>query len=451
MLTFGFWDYAIIIVYFVTAVWIGFRSGKKDSSADDYLVMGRRLTLPAFVATLVASFYGGILGVGEFTYKYGISSWFLNAFPYYIFIFLFAIFLAKKIRQTKLYTIADKLELTYGRNVSIFGASMVFLLVTPAPYVFMLGLLTSMVFGFPLWISMVITMVFSIVYLFKGGLNADVRVNVFEFILMFAGFGIILPFCYSTYGGAEYLNANLPATHLSLTGGNSLTYILVWFFIGAWAIVDPGFHQRCYAAKDENTARKGIFFSLFFWFVFDAMTTITGLYAISSIKNLNDPAMSYPLLAESILPQFAKGFFFIGMLATIMSTLHSNLFISATTLGKDIIQRFKGTKDEENKYTKFGIGVTSLLSLLIALLVPSVVQIWYLVGSLTIPSLLIGVVSSYFEILRTDRKWMFSAMIVSFLFSLIWVIFSIGIIEPMYSGLISGLLVYLIGRFFKKN
>jgi solute:Na+ symporter, SSS family len=451
MLTFGFWDYAIIIGYFVSAVWIGFRSGKKDSNAEDYLVMGRRLTLPAFVATLVASFYGGILGVGEFTYKYGVSSWFLNAFPYYIFIFLFAIFLAKKIRQSKLFTIADKLELTYGRNVSIFGASMVFLLVTPAPYVFMLGLLTTMVFGFPLWVSMVITLVFSIVFLFKGGLNADVRVNVFEFILMFAGFGIILPFCYSTFGGADYLNTNLPATHLSLTGGNSVTYILVWFFIGAWAIVDPGFHQRCYAAKDENTARKGIFISLIFWFIFDAMTTITGLYAVSSLKNIQDPAMSYPLLAESILPQFAKGFFFIGLLATIMSTLHSNLFISATTLGKDIIQRFKNTKDEENKYTKLGIIVTSLVSLVIALLVPSVVQIWYLVGSLTIPSLLIGVVSSYFEILQVDRKWIFSAMIVSFLFSLIWVIFSIGIIEPMYPGLISGLMVYLIGRFFKKN
>jgi len=451
MLTFEFWDYFIIIAYFITAVWIGFRSGKKDSNSEDYLVMGRRLTLPAFVATLVASFYGGILGVGEFTYKFGISSWFLNAFPYYVFIFLFAIFLAKKIRQSKLFTIADKLELTYGKNVSIFGASMVFLLVTPAPYVFMLGLLTSMVFGFPLWVSMIITLVFSIVYLFKGGLNADVRVNVFEFILMFLGFGIIIPFCYFKFGGAEYLNTNLPASHLSLTGGNSVSYILVWFFIGAWAIVDPGFHQRCYAAKDENTARKGIFVSLVFWFIFDAMTTITGLYAVSSLKNIQDPAMSYPLLAESILPQFAKGFFFIGLLATIMSTLHSNLFISATTLGKDIIQRFKNTKDVENNYTKLGIVITSLLSLLIAILVPSVVQIWYLVGSLTIPSLLIGVVSSYFEVLQIGRKWIFSAMIVSFLFSLIWVIFSIGLIEPMYPGLISGLMVYLFGRFFKNK
>ncbi len=413
--------------------------------------MGRRLTLPAFVATLVSSFYGGILGVGEFTYKFGISSWFLNALPYYIFITLFALFLAKKIRRTNLFTIADKLDSVYGKKVSLFGAIMVFLLVTPAPYVFMLGLLTTMIFGFPLWISMSLTLLFSILFLYKGGLNADVKVNIFEFIIMFAGFGLIIPFCFIKLGNFDYLASNLPQNHLSLTGGNSLTYILVWFFIGAWAVVDPSFHQRCYSAKSEKTAMRGVFISLFFWFVFDVMTTLTGLYAVSSIKDLKDPAMSYPILAQNILPDFAKGFFFIGLIATIMSTLHSNLFISASTLGHDIISKFTNKSKSDNRYIKFGITVTSVLSIIIALLIPSVVQIWYLIGSLTIPALLIGVVSSYFEVLRIDKRWIFSAMIVSFLFSFIWIIFNLGYIEPMYPGLLSGLAIYLTGKIVKKN
>ncbi len=450
MLTFGFGDYLLIILYFVAAVWIGFRSGRNDKSEADYLVMGRRLTLPAFVATLVSSFYGGILGVGEFTYRYGISSWFLNAFPYYIFITLFAVFLAKKIRRTNLFTIADKLDSVYGKNVSILGAILVFLLVTPAPYVFMLGIITSMIFGFPLWISMAATLIFSIVFLFRGGLNADVRVNTFEFILMFVGFGIIIPFCFTQLGSFDYLTANLPSNHLNFTGGNSVSYILVWFFIGAWAIVDPAFHQRCYSAKSERTAVRGVFISLIFWFVFDAMTTLTGLYAFASIKNIEDPVMAYPLLAQNILPDFAKGFFFIGLIATIMSTLHSNLFISATTLGRDIIVKFTGGKDKGNLYSKIGIFISAVLSVIIALLVPSVVQIWYLIGSLTIPALIIGIVSSYFAKLQINRKWIFSAMIVSFLFSFIWIIFRIGYIEPMYPGLVLGLLVYSIGRILKK-
>ena len=414
---FGIFDYIIIVLYFLGVLYVGFRTKPTDQSNLEYLVAGRRLTLPAFVATLVSTFYGGILGIGEFTYYFGVSSWFLYAFPYYLFITIFAIFLAKKIRRTKLYTIPDKLEQTYGKKVSILGAFFVFFLITPAPYIFMLGILTQLIFGWSLLVSMIVVLVFSVTYLFKGGLTADVRVNVLEFILMFAGFGIILPFCFLKLGGLDFLTNNLPSTHLNFTGGYSLQYIIVWFFIGAWALVDPSFHQRCYAAKNESTAKNGIFVSLIFWFIFDFLTTTSGLYAAAHIKGLENPAMSYPLLADEILPTVAKGFFFIGMIATIMSTLHSYIFISATTLGKDIICKIKNITDEKNSYSKLGIVITSIISVLIVILIPSVVEIWYTIGSLIIPALLISVVSSYSDKLTIDKIWIFTAMCVSFIVS----------------------------------
>lgn len=462
MISFSLYDYILIILYFFGVIYIGFKTKTTDKNNFDYLVAGRSITLPAFVATLVSTFYGGILGIGEFTYKYGISSWIMNAFPYYFFITIFAIFLAKKIRKAELYTIADKLEIAYGKKVSVLGASLILLLITPAPYILMLGILVQLIFGWSLNVSMIICLLASVVFLFKGGLKADIRVNIFEFILMFLGFGIILPFCFFKLGGFDYLAANLPDTHKSITGGNSIGYIFVWFFIGMWALVDPGFHQRCYAAKDESTARKGVFVSLVFWLIFDFITTVSGLYAFVYIKNIENPAMSYPLLANSILPSFAKGFFFVGMIATIMSTFHSLLFISATTLGKDIICRIKNLSDEKNNYTKFGILITSILSILIAILIPSVVQIWYTIGSLTIPSLLIGLVSSYSKKLIINRNFIFSAMIVSFLFSFASFIFGniykinetpgyfLGL-EPMYPGLFAGLLIYILGYFYNRR
>ena len=45
-------------------------------------------------------------------------------------------------------------------------------------------------------------------------------------------------------------------------GGNSLQYLLVWFFIASWTFIDPGFYQRCSAAKNPDTAKKGILFSI---------------------------------------------------------------------------------------------------------------------------------------------------------------------------------------------
>lgn len=452
----GTFDILIIVLFFASVVLIGVFSKKSDKSHTSYLVAGRALTMPAFVATLVSSFYGGILGIGEFTYRYGISSWFLNAFPYYLFITIFAIFLSSKIRKTNLYTIPDKLKLTYGKPVGITGAVLIFFLITPAPYVFMLGVIFQLIFKTSIFVSMLICILISISFLYKGGLGADVKVNILEFFMMYVGFGVILPFCFMKYGGLQFLTSNLKPEFLSLTGGKSAQFIIVWFFIGLWAIVDPTFHQRCYAAKSEKTARTGVFISLFFWIIFDFMTTTAGLYAASSIKNLDNPAMSYPILADNVLPEFAKGFFYVGMLATILSTLHSNLFISATTLGRDIIGSIRNTKDENNSFTKFGIIIASVISLLIPLFIPSVVDMWYTLGTVTIPGLLIAVVTSYFPALKINSKFIFAAMIGSAATSLCWLI--IGIIfktsegniypfgiEPLYPGLIIGMLFYLIG------
>jgi SSS family solute:Na+ symporter len=467
MIQFTIIDYILIAGYFLVALYIGLKSKNTESSKLDYLVAGRKLTLPAFVATLVATFYGGVLGVGEFVWTTGISSWFLYAFPYYVFIIIFALFFAAKIRKSNLFTIPDKLEATYGRKVSMLGAFFVFLLITPAPYLFMLGILVEMVFGTPLILSMIICLIVSIIFLFKGGLKADVNVNIFEFILMYVGFFVIIPFCFTNIGGLNYLTENLSDLHLDITGGNSFQYILVWFFIGAWAIVDPSFHQRCYAAKSEKVARNGVLISLIFWLIFDTMTMISGLYASAYLKNLENPTFAYPVLANAILPGGFKALFFIGLIATIMSTLHSYVFISASTLGNDVFSKFSflnaKLKEDKNLYTQIGIAITGIISILIVLFIPSVVNMWYTIGSLVIPALLIGVVTSYFLKLKINNKFIFSAMFASFTVSLVSFLYGrfnvdgssyanyLWNIEPMYPGLFAGLVIYLTGYFIQKS
>ena len=101
--------------------------------------------------TLVATWYGGILGVGEFSYRYGISNWVTQGLPYYLFAGLFAWFLAPRIRATNLLTIPDKLEASYDRKTAVLGSALTLILVTPAPYLLMLGVLLEMLFGWGLW------------------------------------------------------------------------------------------------------------------------------------------------------------------------------------------------------------------------------------------------------------------------------------------------------------
>src|SRR5881409_1633359 len=98
-------DWALVVAYvaFLAAVWLG-RLGSQPSVVD-YLVAGRRVTLPALVATLVATWYGGILGVGEYSYRYGISNWLVFGVPYYVGAALFAFLVAKRARRRRLFTV----------------------------------------------------------------------------------------------------------------------------------------------------------------------------------------------------------------------------------------------------------------------------------------------------------------------------------------------------------
>jgi len=71
-------DLSIVLIYFVVVVAIGFyRSKISSDNSNNYILAGRKLSLPGFVATLVTTWYGGILGIGENTFNYGIQTWFI--------------------------------------------------------------------------------------------------------------------------------------------------------------------------------------------------------------------------------------------------------------------------------------------------------------------------------------------------------------------------------------
>jgi SSS family solute:Na+ symporter len=457
-------DLVIIAAYFAAVLLIGFLAGRRKSEAADFLLAGRSLTLPLFVMTLVSTWYGGILGVGEFSYLYGISNWVVQGLPYYIFAVLFALLLAKRIRATNFMTIPDKLHASYDRKTALLGSLLTFLLMTPAPYILMLAVMLQVVTGWSLLTCVLAGTAVSTIYLATGGFRADVYTDVFEFVMMFIGFGVVIPFAVAGFGGLEFIRENVPPLHLTWHGGNSMQFIAVWFFIALWTLVDPSFHQRCYAARSGKVAQKGILVSIVFWFVFDAMTATAGLYARAVLPQLENPVMAFPMLAEVALPPAAKGLFFVGMLATVMSSLNTLAFVSASTVGRDIVWRLSRSADESLavRYTRWGLLATAVLSIILTIAIPSVIKLWYTIGTVIIPGLLIPLVTSYFDRLRVAPAFAFATMLAGWLTSLSWLTagwleefgssahFLLGV-EPMFPGVIASAAVWGMGMWRKQT
>jgi len=448
-------DYIIIVAYLAALLIIGFtrRSGREES-AGGFILGGRMLTLPAFVATLVSSWYGGILGVGEFTFRYGISNWLVFGVPYYIAALIFALFLAKKARDADVLTIPDRLDAVYGRPTAVAGSVILFLMTLPGAYILMLAVLLEFLFGWPLWLGAVLGAIFSLFYVHLGGFRSVVRTDIFQFALMFAGFGILFIFLVTGYGGFDFIKSSVPDTHLTWHGGNSGWYIAIWYVIALATLIEPTFYQRCYAARSASVARKGIFWSILFWVVFDFLTTSCGLYARAVLPDLADPIASFPALARVVLPSGLLGLFALALLATVMSTVDSYSFLAASTFSRDIIWRiFKIPENQITYYTRLGLILSAAIAILAALFFESVVDIWHHFGSVGTPALLVPLFFAFNGNRRMPPKTSFWAVLLPGLLSLAWLLsgyinsdgtYWLGI-EPIFPGLLLSILFYIFG------
>jgi SSS family solute:Na+ symporter len=441
-------DAAIVAAYLALLLWVGFRAAaRRRAGLEDYVLAGRRLTLPMFVAALVTSFYGGVLGIGEFAWTNGLCTWLAMDLPYYVFAGLYASFLCGRIRLSPGMTIPDHLERAYGRPLALLAAGLVFLLASPADELLMAGTLLSWATGVPAALAMAAAAAAALAYMLKGGLRADVWTARLGIAFMYAGFFVILPFARMKLGGLDALRAAVPATHLSLPGTQSGARLAAWFFIALWTLVDPSFHQRCAAADSPAVARKGIWVSIAFWAVFDMMTMAAGLYAKAAMPKLEQPLLAFPKLADLVLPPVARGLFLAGLTASILAALQAKTFISAISLAKDGVARWKGAGEREQElWTRWAVVGTSALAFVLALAVPSVVGLWWALGSAVVPGLLLPMLGAYWPAFRVGAGFASASSLAGWVSAMACLAAGSPFgIEPIFVGLALSAAVWTVG------
>lgn len=439
----SWWAGSAYLIYLLYAV---LRVARRPAGSPvDYLVAGRRLTLPAFVATLVSTWYGGILGVGEYAWRNGVSNWLVFGLPYYLYAAVFAFLLAARARRSRLLSVPDLLEQRFGRAPALLGAGTLFVMTAPAAYVLMLGVLLQLASGWPLPVCVALGALLSVAYVFRGGLQAVVETDRVQFLLMFLGFLVLVPVCVVELGGWQWLRANVPATHLRWDGGLGWQSVIVWYFIALSTLVEPAFYQRCYAARDEATARRGILVSIAFWVLFDFLTTTAGLYARAALPGLADPVQAFPALAGRVLPGFWQGVFTVGLLATIMSTVDSYSFIAAVTLGRDLLGRWRGWTEERSlRASQWCLAATAAAAVAMALAAGSVITLWKVLGSVGTPVLLLPLALAHGG-RRVDGRLVAGGMVAAGGAALGWTLAGRGGpwlgIEPVFPGLLVSAIV----------
>ncbi len=446
-------DIAIPLAFLGLSVVIGFVR-RKNSDAEEYMLMGRSLGLFAFVASLVCSWYGGILGVSEYSYRYGLSNWFVFGAPYYIHALIFACFIARRAHLTHGYSIPSQIERTYGSGAGRVAAAVIFLVTMPAAYLLMLAKLIAWVTGWDYPIALLTGTLFSTVYVYSGGLRSVVRTDLVQFAVMYGGFIMMVIWLSARHGGLDYLRSAVPSELFTAAGGQHPGAVLVWYFIAATTLVEPLFYERVYAARSTKIVLPGILISISLWALFDFTTTATGLYARALLPQLSDPAYAFPELASRVLPIGWNGFFLAALLAVVVSTVDSYSFIAASAVGRDLIWKSLKSRSEEDlqKWIRRGLVVSSVAAFLLALASDSIISLWHALGSVSAPALLIPTLSSWSSRFRFHSRFVIPAMISSGGIALAWRLWPnlsaqpgywLGI-EPIYAGLALSVIWYVV-------
>ena len=416
--TLGIWDLLVmILVMSITSFSIRFglrrkihkdfdknlldTDSLKGSSTLDrhyfrHIVMGRTLTLPLFIATLVASWYGGIFGVTEISYKTGIYCFLTQGVFWYISYLIFALFVVKTISRYAPYTFPDMIAKLFGKHSSRLASLFNLFNVLPIAYTLSLGLFIHTIFGINLYLSTLIGTCLVLSYTIRGGMLADVYSDLIHFFVMCSSVLLVVIFAYYTLGDFSTLHQKLPSHYFTLQSDQTTSSIFMWLFIALSTLVNPSFYQKCFATNSYKITRTGIFISIVIWMIFDCCTVLGGMYAklfydelySNSATYLSSSSSMYLIMAISILPSGVKGFFLVGVLATIISTLDSNLLISSNTLCFDIVDK----KHRSILWQRLSIILVALISIGVSFIFDgSVKQVWKQIGSLVSGSLTLPV------------------------------------------------------------
>ena len=457
--------FAILALTAGAAVYGNLRLKKGGNKALDYLLMGRRLTLPLFVATLVATWYGGIFGVNEITFNYGIYNFVTQGAFWYIAYLIFAFFIADKIAKYQSLTLPDLAGNMFGPKASKVAAVFTFFYITPIAYALSLGMFLNMVFGISILNGMIYGTLFACLYSVWGGFKSVVFSDLVQFFVMCLSVLLVVMFSVHAFGGLSFLKANLPASHFSITGGNGVMNTLIWGFIALSALIDPSFYQRCFAAQSPAVVKKGIIISTCIWFCFDLCTTTGSLYARALLPQAQ-PGEAYFFYAIQLLPTGLKGFFVAGILAIILSTLNSFLFIASNTLSFDLLRnRFKDVV-LSNRISLFAVGALAVY--MASVFNGSFKEIWLTLGSYFSACLLAPILMGYIFPGRISDNQFVMASLTSAAAMTIWRFLprwfagqvdnwqaglggAAQMLDPFYIGLAFGLMILFIICLRQKN
>ncbi|HAV74134.1 MAG: sodium:solute symporter [Limnobacter sp.] len=434
---------ASVVAYLLVSVLIGLYVARNVSSAADYAVAGRHLSLPIVTATVFATWFGSetVLGISSTFVEEGLSGIVADPFGASMCLILAGLFIAPKIYRLNLLTLGDYYRVRYNRVVEIFCSACIVVsyLGWVAAQISALGLIFNVLTDGAVsqeW-GMVIGASVVLIYTLFGGMLSVAILDFIQMVVIAAGLVYIMWIVADLAGGVGTVVDHAEAAGKLQFFPEEFSYVLWVPFVGAFltmafgSIPQQDIFQRISSAKDEKTAVRGAVLggSMYFFFAFIPVFLAYGAILIDpatfTAMVSEDSQMVLPNLVLMHTPVFAQIVFFGALISAIMSTSSATLLAPSVSFAENIVKNIYPKMDDK----------ALLLTMRISVFVFTIIVVAFAINS----------ESSIFEMVESAYEITLAAAFVPLVFGLYW---SKATSQGAVASIVVGVSSWLIAKNF---
>ncbi|CEJ42204.1 SSS sodium solute transporter [Umezakia ovalisporum] len=437
----------------------------KQNTTADYILASRGVNPWLTALSAMSTGQSGLLFLGQvgFAYKIGISSIWL-VIGWAIGDYLAWLFFFKRLRQVSEETSSDTVSAFLSQNVS--GARWISIISSVIIITFLTSYAASqlvagskalsVVFGWDYYLGIILGAIIVIIYCFSGGVRAEIWTDAAQGIVMIASLLLLLTIAIANCGGiGEFYTklalidpqlVNLSPKNLPL---GFFPFLIGWIVAGFGVVGQPHILVRAMAIDSPKNVNRALNIKTACGLINSFSAIGIGLTArilLPDLISAGDPELALPYLAQELLPDVFVGIMLSGVFAATMSSADSQILCCSAALTQDIFPQFA----KSYKIVKLGTITITIIVLSIALVGDKNVFLlvtfsWSALASALGPLLILRVFR-----LPVNTLTAILMMAVGIATAMTW---NLGlnlsaIIYEVLPGMASGILIYLITRFF---
>ncbi len=384
-------DYIVIICYIIGFLLLG-RLFKDNKTSKDYFLGGKQfgwfpLSMSTIATQLSAiSFISAPAFVG--LKEGGGMMWLTYEFAVPLAMLFLMVFLVPPMYKAGIVSVYAYLEKRFSASTRVLlsGVFQISRAFGTSVMVYTVALILTSVMDIPMWQTILIIGVVTLIYSYQGGMKAVVYGDMIQMIILF--FGIVICLVAGLYylGGWSDFLMSMDRTRLEAVNFQSMGMAEGDEF-GFWPMLIGGFFlyasyygtdqsqvQRLFSAQDMGTVKRTLLFNglLRFpiTFVYCLMGLVIGTFALTQTSFMeaipaDKPDLMIPVFIRDFLPNGVIGILLVAIFSAAMSSLSSAInSLSAATV-EDFFNRDKSLSNEKymsySKYAALFWGVVCIV------------------------------------------------------------------------------------------